>query len=309
MKERFHDGLDSAALHELIQARRDGPGLWHTAIDTLLLVVTGALVVLAPSPWLLAAAVVVHGLAHVPFFGMLHETSHGTAFRTSWLNLAAGWLSALTQLSPPGGMRAFHFPHHRHTHELADDPELGGMEMLVHWPRGAFAVANATGLAVLGGRLAFLVLASLNFEAGWNGLLRFVTPSRRAAFTRDARILLLLHGALAVLAGVFAPRLLFFYVAVVVGHGVLSVYLSCEHRGLPMEGTVLERTRSFAGNRFVNWWMWNMPYHAEHHAWPAVPFHQLPRLHALAKERGLLVHEGDTVGGLVLRRGASRDAA
>src|SRR5207244_5228595 len=25
---------------------------------------------------------------------------------------------------------------------------------------------------------------------------------------------------------------------------------------------------------------WNMPYHAEHHAYPAVPFHALPQLHA-----------------------------
>ena len=25
--------------------------------------------------------------------------------------------------------------------------------------------------------------------------------------------------------------------------------------------------------------MWNMPYHAEHHAYPGVPFHALPKLH------------------------------
>ena len=164
MQESFHDGLESALVHELIQDRRDGPGLWRMGIDTLLLVVTGGLVVLAPSPWLLAVAVVVHGLTHVPFFGMLHESAHGTAFATRWLNHAAGWLAALTQLSPPAGMRAFHFPHHRYTHELADDPELGGMSMLARWPRGAFAVVNAMGLAVLAGRLGFLVLASLNLS-------------------------------------------------------------------------------------------------------------------------------------------------
>lgn len=26
---------------------------------------------------------------------------------------------------------------------------------------------------------------------------------------------------------------------------------------------------------------WNMPYHAEHHAWPSVPFHFLPFVHKL----------------------------
>jgi fatty acid desaturase len=30
---------------------------------------------------------------------------------------------------------------------------------------------------------------------------------------------------------------------------------------------------------------WNMPYHAEHHAYPAVPFHALPRLHARVRDR------------------------
>ena len=35
--------------------------------------------------------------------------------------------------------------------------------------------------------------------------------------------------------------------------------------------------------------MWNMPYHAEHHAYPSVPFHALPQLHkALDSE---LVHQ------------------
>jgi fatty acid desaturase len=29
---------------------------------------------------------------------------------------------------------------------------------------------------------------------------------------------------------------------------------------------------------------WNMPYHVEHHVWPAVPFHKLPQVHALMRE-------------------------
>ena len=31
--------------------------------------------------------------------------------------------------------------------------------------------------------------------------------------------------------------------------------------------------------------MWNMPFHAEHHLYPAVPFHQLPALHAHLRDR------------------------
>ena len=33
-------------------------------------------------------------------------------------------------------------------------------------------------------------------------------------------------------------------------------------------------------HRLVRFIAWNMPYHAEHHSYPTVPFHQLPRFHA-----------------------------
>jgi fatty acid desaturase len=33
----------------------------------------------------------------------------------------------------------------------------------------------------------------------------------------------------------------------------------------------------------VRWIAWNMPYHAEHHVCPAVPFHKLPELHGLMR--------------------------
>jgi len=39
------------------------------------------------------------------------------------------------------------------------------------------------------------------------------------------------------------------------------------------------------GRLSTNWLVrklaWNMPYHAEHHAYPGVPFHRLPEFHAL----------------------------
>jgi fatty acid desaturase len=35
----------------------------------------------------------------------------------------------------------------------------------------------------------------------------------------------------------------------------------------------------------VKLFAWNMPFHAEHHAYPAVPFHALPALHAHVRGR------------------------
>jgi len=42
----------------------------------------------------------------------------------------------------------------------------------------------------------------------------------------------------------------------------------------------------------VRLFAWNMPYHAEHHAYPAVPFHALPRLHQGIREKIANVEPG-----------------
>ena len=64
-----------------------------------------------------------------------------------------------------------------------------------------------------------------------------------------------------------------------IAHVLLGLFLMPEHTGLPNTGTQIERTRTIRSNALVRWWMWNMPYHAEHHAHPAVPFHALGQLH------------------------------
>jgi fatty acid desaturase len=38
--------------------------------------------------------------------------------------------------------------------------------------------------------------------------------------------------------------------------------------------------------------MWNMPFHAEHHLYPSIPFHALPRAHARIRARLTHLDEG-----------------
>jgi fatty acid desaturase len=109
-------------------------------------------------------------------------------------------------------------------------------------------------------------------------------------------VLLAIHAAAIVLASTIVPALWWVYVGMLLGHMFLSWYITCEHRGLPQEGSVLERTRSLITPPWVRWLVWNMPYHAEHHAWPAVPWHALPELHRdvhthlVHRERPLWLH-------------------
>jgi len=49
----------------------------------------------------------------------------------------------------------------------------------------------------------------------------------------------------------------------------------------------------------VKFIMWNMPYHAEHHAFPAVPFHALPQLHKSIESE--IINKQDGIISLHLR--------
>ena len=42
---------------------------------------------------------------------------------------------------------------------------------------------------------------------------------------------------------------------------------------------MLANSRTTLTNPVLRFFAWNMPYHAEHHAYPALPFHALPALH------------------------------
>jgi fatty acid desaturase len=48
---------------------------------------------------------------------------------------------------------------------------------------------------------------------------------------------------------------------------------------------MLENMRTALTDRLIRKIAWNMPYHTEHHSYPAVPFHHLPALHSLMADR------------------------
>ena len=69
-------------------------------------------------------------------------------------------------------------------------------------------------------------------------------------------------------------------VPVLIGQPMLRLYLMAEHTGCPTSPDMLENSRTVHTNALVRFLAWNMPFHAEHHAYAAVPFHALPRIHA-----------------------------
>jgi fatty acid desaturase len=70
------------------------------------------------------------------------------------------------------------------------------------------------------------------------------------------------------------------------GDPLMMVYVGTQHFEMKENTPDLrDSTRSIKPNRVVDLFYWNMSYHVEHHLYPTVPFHALPRLNAVLREK------------------------
>jgi fatty acid desaturase len=94
------------------------------------------------------------------------------------------------------------------------------------------------------------------------------------------------------------------------GQPPLRAYLLAEHTGCTLDRNGLTNTRTTLTWAPVRLLMWDMPYHAEHHLFPSIPFHRLADAHALLREKLGFVQPGYVRWNLgfvrSLIRGASR---
>lgn len=79
--------------------------------------------------------------------------------------------------------------------------------------------------------------------------------------------------------------LLYWALPALLGQPLLRLFLLAEHAGCAMTDDMLANTRTTCSNGALRLLTWRMPYHAEHHCFPAVPFHGLAGLHALMGAR------------------------
>lgn len=274
--------LDRAATGPLM-ARRDGPGLVRFGVQVALFAgsawATAWLGARGDPAWWLAAAAC--GLALLAFFPSLHESGHGTAFASPLWNEIAAWTSAFAMLQAPSFFRSFHFEHHRETQDPARDPEISGAPDLVDdWPRNLAVYAFvASGQALMLGKAGFTLLCALAPRSVWQRAFPFVRDREARRVARESRAVVLLWTTLLWAGLAWIPGFAHVLLAWPIAHLALGFYLMPEHTGLPHTGSQLERTRTVESNALVRWWMWNMPYHAEHHLHPGVPFHAVPALH------------------------------
>jgi fatty acid desaturase len=307
----YADALTNQELAALV-VKRDAPGLARFAMHYGLFLATAAAAVFADDE--VVRVVAAFGCAPLwsGLFATMHETMHGTAFRTRALNEIGLWLSALPIFFVPTPERELHFEHHRFTHDPARDPELSvdgenlarGPRNLAEWLGLVSGLPLILARAVMLPSVAFGLHIALKDVAGVPKLVRlpWLRPRHRVRAVIEAWLCIAIYVAIAIAAWAHDPTLRAYAelaVAFVVGQAMLAVYQQCEHRGLHPSGDIFARTRSLNTFAIVRLVYWNMPWHAEHHAYPAVPFHALGALHEKLAPR--LVHKDDGFAALTLR--------
>lgn len=269
-----------------LSVRSDGPAALHALGHLGLIAVAGTAVwALRGSAWV-ALPTVLLGVAIAFLFNAMHECAHQTAFRTRRYNLWLGHLAGFAVLLPYGYYRAFHWDHHRYTQDPERDPELA-IPLARTWRGRLWYVLGAP---VWKDRIRMLLVHGLRGSVTE----RWVPADQRAAIVREARAHLLGHAVVlsASLAAGSLAAVWLWLLPVAVGQWFLRPYLLCEHTGCAHSDDMLANTRTTRTHALVRFLAWNMPYHAEHHAYPAVPFHALPALHGLLQGRIVHVERG-----------------
>ena len=264
-----------------LMRRDNGPAVRDTLIWFAALIASGGLGFYFWGSW-----------AAIPFFavyGVLygsasdsrwHECGHRTAFKTPWMNDVVYQLACFMILREPEIWRWSHTRHHTDTIVVGRDPEI-------IQPRPPDLLEMA--LSVFALKQGYTAFRKLFIHAGGrltDEEMTFVPESERAKVYKTARIWLAIF-ALVILAcfatGSILPAMLVglptFY------GGWLAYYFGVtQHMGLA-EDVVDHRlnTRTIYMNPFFRFVYWNMNYHVEHHLFPLVPYHALPRLHAAIK--------------------------
>ena len=291
--QAFVAGLP-AEVRAALTAPSDRAGVWHLAGHLGLIVGLSALIATGVPGWW--ALLPLQGVALIFLFTLEHEATHKTPFASLWLNEWAGRLCGVVLVLPFEWFRYFHLAHHRWTNIEGQDPELDGGKPEGLWP-WVWHVSGVPYWISQGRLMAALVRGRADAA--------YLPEGAKPRIVAEARGMAVVYAAVAG-SLVWSPLAFWVWlVPVVLGQPVLRLYLLAEHGDCPRVASMFQNTRTVFTTALVRFLAWNMPYHVEHHVFPAVPFHQLPALHRLMRDELRVTAAGSgafTKGYLARRR-------
>ncbi len=276
----FRSDIPRKRMKELMR-RSDYPAVRDTVIWLGLLLLFAGLGIALWGTWWAVPCFLVYGLLYGTADSRWHESGHGTAFKTRWLDEGLYQLASFMIMRDPTVWRWSHTRHHTDTLLVGRDPEIQVMRPA----RLARLLANLVGLVDVPMAFRLLVVhASGRLTADEAD---FIPEAERPKVYRTARVHLVIYAVTAGLAIGFrtwlpvvligGPRLY--------GAFLFNLYAMMQHSG--MGENVLDHrlnTRTVKMCRVNRFLYWNMNYHVEHHMFPMVPYYRLPELHEEIKQ-------------------------
>jgi fatty acid desaturase len=218
-------------------------------------------------------ALVIYGFSLAIMFAPLHECSHRTAFANNKINDVVAWLAGLLSFYNSTFYRLYHKWHHRYTQIIDKDPELGDRK--------------PTNLGEY-----ILEISGFNW---WVGKLRghwrvatgqldgcpYIPEDSRDRVILSTRLQLLVYAvAIAVSLGFAQPWFwLYWVLPLAIGQPFLRILLLAEHSDRPNSDNLLTNTRTTLTLAPLRFLIWQISFHAEHHLYASIPFHQLAAAH------------------------------
>ncbi len=279
--EWYQCPVPRATMRKLLE-RRDGPAIRDTVIWFALLGATGYATFALWGTWWAAIPYLIYAVLYGSVSdSRWHEFSHGTAFKTDWLNNLFYEISSFMIVRESVVWRWSHTRHHSDTIIVGRDPEIAV-------PRPPDVIGIIKGFFALGVYPKYFKRIVLHsFGRMCEDELTFIPESEFPKVFRNARIHVLIY--LGIISVAVATRsvlpLLLVGFPNLFGSWLTVIYGLTQHAGLA-ENVLDHRLncRTVYMNIIHRFLYWNMGYHVEHHMFPLVPYHALPKLHELVKD-------------------------
>ncbi|MEW9613264.1 fatty acid desaturase family protein [Shinella sp. S4-D37] len=278
----YRSTIDRPALKSLMK-RTDGPAIRDTVIWFSALGAFGFGGYFFWGSWLCVPFLFVYGVLYGSASdSRWHECGHGTAFKTRWLNDAVYHIACFMILREPSVRKWTHARHHTDTIIVGKDAEISNAKRPAKIVR---MLANLLTIPTTFDTIVSLFRHSfgrLNVEEK-----DFIPEMEHHKVYRVARIWLLIFAGVAALCFVTGSILpaVFVGLPTLYGGWLQLLFAVSQHTGLDED--ILDHRlncRTIYMNPILRFIYWNMNYHLEHHMFPMVPYHALPKLHALIKD-------------------------
>jgi fatty acid desaturase len=230
---------------------------------------------LFPTAWAIPAFFF-YGVVYASANAKWHECSHGTAFKTNWPNELFYFLGGSMEFRDFVDFRWSHARHHSYTIMTGVDPEIA----VPRPPRIIFVLIDFFYLKSGFFAVKNLLLHSLGIPSKF--VKNYVPEdefNKMFWWARAALIPHLIAIGLSIATRSWLP-VLFFTLPRFYGSFFQWNFIWLQHVGLA-ENVWDHRlnTRSLHVNFFLSFLFMHMENHIEHHLYPMVPFHALPKIH------------------------------